>query len=163
MLVATLTLGRLVWRPGSALSTIANAVAILAAGGMVSGIAVAQWGGAAADVAAAGASAGTERAVLQGSWIAAHGQWYATTAFLVVWFVGFAVTARRTGVFRTLGLTLTILVAASAVLIVALTPYPTAGPFLSLWFIVMGIVLLVRARRAARALPTPSGVAGAPA
>jgi hypothetical protein len=144
-LVALLTLSRLVWPAGSTARSIATALAT-AAGTLfllAAGIPLALTSGGATDLVLTGASAEVQAAALQVPWIIVHAAYYGVTAIVLVWLVAFALAARRTGVVRTLGAVL--LVAGLAILLVA--PYPTTLAFVSLAFLILGIVLLVRSRR----------------
>lgn len=151
-LFGMLAVGRLVWQSGSLAAAFANAGAVIFAGlvALTSGLALSLYSGGTTDLIETRADIATQQAVMQGVWIVLHGAWYGACWIMASWLTGLAVGARRAGVFQTLGFVLTLVAALSVVAIVVLQPYPTALPFASLYFLVLGIVLLVRAVRRRR-------------
>jgi len=152
-----LALGRLVWRAGTLAAALAatGAVTVGTLIALTSGLDLALFSGATTDLAETGAAIAAQQAAMQGVWVVLHGAWYAATWIIVGWLVAYAIAAYRRRIFRVLGVVLTLLAAATAVIIVFLTAYPTSLPFISLLFIVLGVTLLVRTRRAV-SLRTPS-------
>lgn len=157
--LAVLALGRLVWRSGSLAASVNTAVAV-SFGTLVAltgGLALSLYSGATTDLMETHADVPTQQAVMQGVWIVLHGGWYAASWITAAWLVWFALAARRSGIFRTLGLVLTLLAAISVVAIIVMTSYPTSLAFVSLYLLILGIVLLVRTRRLLPAGPVATG------
>jgi len=155
LVAAVLGLGPLAFREAGQFSgRLATALGVIGGGIVVlsSGVAIAMYSGATADISASGADIATQQAVLQAAWVINHACWYIAFVSLSAWLLLFALGARRTGVFGALGVVLSILVVIAVLASVIALPYPTVGVPVSLYLLILGVVLLVRARRQERSV-----------
>lgn len=149
LIAAVIALGALALDGVRFVSRFATAIGVTG-GGIVllsSGIAIAMYSGATADISLTGADIPTQQAVMQAAWVIDHACWYAGILAVTAWVGMFATAARSNGTFGLLGLILSFVAVLAVVAMTVSFPYPTIGVPLSLYLLVLGIVLLVRARK----------------
>lgn len=148
-LVAVVGIGRVTLARDTVAATVGRWLGGLGAGAIAlsAGNLFSQAGGAATQISETGADKAAQRGIFEGTFVTTNAMSFAAMILLAGWIVVSAVIGRRAGAH---GTALVIVGIVAGILIVALciaTGFPVGSLVITPYFIVVGIVYLIRARR----------------
>lgn len=148
-LIAVVGISRATLASDTVPATVARWLGGLGAGAIAlsAGNLFSQVGGAATQIAETGAGEAAQRGIFEGTFVTTNAMGFAAMILLAIWIAVSAVIGRRAGVHGTVLMIVGIVAGVLIVILCIATGFPVGSLVIMPYFIVVGIVYLLRARR----------------